>query len=100
MLYKDYDKVSKGNLLTKRAGWQINSRLIMELDSEGPFFSAYPKDITGDTVQSEAAVVSFAVTIPNNAGKALGALGMEQIAAMTIAELGEFLTEQKRKLER
>ncbi|MEK4026971.1 hypothetical protein [Sporosarcina sp. FSL W7-1283] len=67
----------------------------MELDSEGPFFLSYPEDITGDTVQFKAAVASFAVTIPNNAGEALGALGMDQVAAMTIAELGEFLTKHK-----
>ncbi|PIC78629.1 hypothetical protein CSV75_15920 [Sporosarcina sp. P18a] len=100
VVYEDYDKVSQKTLHREQQGWQINSRLIMELDSEGPFFSSYPEDITGDAVESEAAAATFAVTIPIDAGKALAALDADSVASMTIAELGVFLTEHSKKSER
>lgn len=78
------------NLITKRIGWQINSHLVMEVDSEGPFFAVYANCINGFTVEADTAVSTFAVTLPKNN---LNSLGIDQVAAMTISELGELLIE-------
>lgn len=90
VLYRDYDKIRKRNVITKRIGWQINSHLVMEVDSQGPFFAVYTNSIEGFTVEADSVVSTFAVTLPENN---LNTLGIDQVAAMTIAELGESLTE-------
>lgn len=85
----------RDNEICEWTGYQIASKMVMDIDSAGIFFYEYEKDITAGTINASEAIRTHAITLPVGSSEVLKALDNEEIANMTIRDLALLLQDVK-----